>query len=427
MSTAPLPRLASPDPRPFAPQALRPWSRVWRYLVAGVAGLVLWVTVGVDLAPDGASAPLPDAVGGVLLADLLVGVVALALLPLRRLHPVLTATLVAALTSVSAAAVGAAGLAAVSMSTHRRWRGVVVVGLAWAASSWVNEAVVRRLVLDVPPGRTWEGVASGVLGVVVYGACVATGFYIGARRELVESLRERALTAEREQVLLAESAREAERTRIAREMHDVLAHRISLVAMHAGALAHRVDLSREETSRTATVIRDNAHLALTELRGVLGVLRPAGDRSPGGPGDPQGRAEPPQPTLAELGALVADADDAGTRVVLDTTGLPDGAPSALAPLSPAVSRSAFRIVQEALTNARKHAPGAPVRLVLAGGPATRLQVEVRNAVGATPAWAPPGAGAGLTGLTERAALAGGGLEHGVRDGEFVVRAWLPWR
>jgi signal transduction histidine kinase len=400
--------------------------------VASGVGLVLWVIVAVELSPDGTASPVPDAVGALLAVDLLVGVVALALLPLRRLHPVLTATLVAVLTSVSTVAVGAAALAAVSMSTHRRWRGVVVVGLAWAGSSWVNEAVLRPLLPGVGPGEAWEGVVSALLGLVVFATCVATGFYIGARRELLVSLRERVLTAEREQALRADAAREAERTRIAREMHDVLAHRISLVALHAGALAHRDDLTREETVRTATVIRDNAQLALTELRGVLGVLRTgptggsAGGRGQGAPDSP-GHVEPPQPTLAELGALLADADDAGTRVDLDTAGLPDGDRSALASLSPAVSRSAFRIVQEALTNARKHAAGGPVRLSLAGSPGGRLDIEVRNAVGSGAAWAPPGAGAGLVGLTERAALAGGALEHGMRDDEFVVRAWLPWR
>ncbi|MCK6210290.1 hypothetical protein KZX45_07000 [Georgenia sp. EYE_87] len=254
--------------------------------------------------------------------------------------------------------------------------------------------------------------------LAVYATCVALGFYVGARRELVANLHERAVTAEREQALRADAAREAERTRIAREMHDVLAHRISLVAMHAGALAYRTDLSGEETAQAAGVIQDNAHLALTELRQVLGVLRP---------GDGGASAEPPQPTLAQLEPLLAETAGTGTTVRLDVAGLPGGDASALAALPVTSSRTAYRILQEALTNARKHAPGAPVDVRLGGGPGGLLTIEVHNGAAAAPREAPPGAGVGLTGLTERAELLGGVLEHGFGpDGSFAVRAWLPW-
>jgi signal transduction histidine kinase len=241
-----------------------------------------------------------------------------------------------------------------------------------------------------------------------------TGFYIGARRELAANRHEQALAAEREQALVADTAREAERTRIAREMHDVLAHRISLVALHAGALVYRDDLTREQTAETAATIQANAQLALTELRQVLGVLRP---------GDGAHDVEAPQPTLAELPALLADSREAGTEVTLDTSqlvGTLDLVPTTL-------SRNAFRIVQETLTNARKHAPGVPVRVALAGAPGVRLDVEVSNPLGAGAGIALPSAGVGLTGLTERAVLAGGTLEHGAgADGAFVVEATLPW-
>ena len=101
----------------------------------------------------------------------------------------------------------------------------------------------------------------------------AVGLYIGARRELIATLRDRADRAEREQAMRVAQARTNERARIAREMHDVLAHRISLVAMHAGALGYRTDLSRDETKRAADVISQNAHQALVDLREILGVLR----------------------------------------------------------------------------------------------------------------------------------------------------------
>ncbi|GAA2327786.1 hypothetical protein SVIO_014190 [Streptomyces violaceusniger] len=155
------------------------------------------------------------------------------------------------------------------------------------------------------------------------------------------------------------------------------------------------------------MIRESAHLALRDLREVIGVLRtgPAED-------------ERPQPELADPARLVAEARAAGGRIEL--TGPPDGpAPP------PVVGRTAYRIVQEALTNARKHAPGAAVTVRVAGGPADRLAVEVHNAP-------PPGAavdsagtesnGQGLVGLAERARLAGGELSAGPVQGGFRVRA-----
>nr|WP_277352171.1 histidine kinase dimerization/phosphoacceptor domain-containing protein [Knoellia sp. DB2414S] len=148
------------------------------------------------------------------------------------------------------------------------------------------------------------------LGILSVAVCVALGFYIGTRRALLASWRERAETAEREQASRVAEARANERARIAREMHDVLAHRISLVAMHSGALAYRTDLSRQETSQAAEVIRDNAHLALTELREVLGVLRL--DNAPDDPAD--AAVERPQPTLADLAELLEEARSAGARL-----------------------------------------------------------------------------------------------------------------
>ncbi|WP_448630899.1 sensor histidine kinase [Cellulomonas soli] len=206
--------------------------------------------------------------------------------------------------------------------------------------------------------------------------------------------------ANRERLGLEDRARLTERSRIAREMHDVLAHRISLVAMHAGALAYRTDLTREETAEAATVVRDNAHRALTELRQVLGVLR-----------DPEAGHEPdrPQPTLCDLLELLAEFRATGARLQVE-----DGVGARAAQLPAPVGRNAYRIVQEALTNVRKHAPGRPAVLRLTGAPGDRLVIEVSNPLpvtdladaGADRAPAVPGAGMGLTGLVERARLAG---------------------
>ncbi|KGM13378.1 sensor histidine kinase [Cellulomonas bogoriensis] len=409
------------------PPPLRPWSRAWRYLLVIGVGLFVWAVVGEDLIPD-ASSPLPEEVlariNAAILLDLALGAIGAGLLPLRRRYPVVVASVTALLTSFSGSAVAPASLAAVSMSTWRRWRGVVVTGVAWVGAGAVYEGLYRPSlpVLDTIPAM----IAAGLV-LVVYAACVATGFYIGARRELLTTLRDRAETAEREQVLKADAAREAERTRIAREMHDVLAHRISLVAMHAGALTYRTDLTPQETAQTAKVIQDNAHGALTELRHVLGVLR----TDDAGPDQGPALPEPPQPSLRELPALLAENAEAGTQVDLDVTGMPQGEPpavtAALGAPPATLSRTVFRVVQEVLTNARKHAPGATVTLRLAGEPGGSLHLEAYNPVpdGARPGL--PGAGMGLTGLQERAALAGGTLTHGVDDeGRFVVTATLPW-
>ncbi|MGW1057378.1 sensor histidine kinase [Micromonospora rubida] len=282
---------------------------------------------------------------------------------------------------------------------------------------------------------------------VFIGSVLAWGMFVRARRQLILSLRERAERAEAEQQLRVAQARQLERTRIAREMHDVLAHRISLLSLHAGALEFRPDAPPQEVARAAGVIRESAHAALQDLREVIGVLR-ADDPPPPGPASsgrvPTGSARPgpapapaarsasrpqpaaverPQPTLADVPALVAESRAAGMRVeVVDTVEAAGTAPVAL-------GRGAYRIVQEGLTNARKHAPGAAVTVRLSGAPGEGLTVDVRNRwpVGAGSQPVIPGTGTGLIGVAERVSLAGGRLEHG-RDGsgDFRLTAWLPW-
>ena len=273
----------------------------------------------------------------------------------------------------------------------------------------------------VRPEPGVPAIALFLFGVVVQGAAVGWGLFIHYRRQLVLSLRDRAVRAETEAHLRAEQAQQRARDEIAREMHDVLGHRLSLLSVHAGALEFRPDASPEEIARAAKVIRENAHLALQDLREVVGVLRaPVG--------------ELPQPTLADVRQLVAESGRAGMRVglreELGGTTLPD-----------LVGRTAYRTVQEGLTNARKHAPGAEVVVRLAGSPGEGLTVEVCNeAPGSRPAPGPdpgpaagaeavsdPGPGQGLVGLAERVALADGRLEHGptAADG-WRLAAWLPW-
>ena len=249
---------------------------------------------------------------------------------------------------------------------------------------------------------------TGICGAAVV---VAWGMFRRSRRQ---ARREHLRRTEAEERLRVEQIRHSERERIAREMHDVLAHRISLLSLHAGALEFRPDAPPEEVARAAAVIRASAHQALEDLRVVIGVLRDG----PDGPGP-----EPPQPTLAALPGLLEESRAAGMRIQAEV-GLPD-----LAAVPDAIGRHALRIVQEALTNARKHATAAPVELRLDGAPGHGLTIEVRNPVPALATAEPkiPGTGAGLLGLAERATLSGGRFEHGLDEhGQFRLHAWLPW-
>ncbi|MFE0627171.1 sensor histidine kinase [Streptomyces sp. NPDC058864] len=272
-------------------------------------------------------------------------------------------------------------------------------------TAWVAALAFAPLPVFVArgPDPDLPETGSAMTFFVIMAGSIGWGLYVRSRRQLLATY--------------AERGRRQAREEIAREMHDVLAHRLSLLSVHAGALEFHPGASPAEIERAAGVIRESAHQALDDLRGIIGVLR-----EPDGSGAADGAAGRPQPTLADVPRLVEESRDAGMRIVLEAE---DDAVSA----APAASgRTAYRIVQEGLTNARKHAPGTEVTVRLAGGPARGLTVEVSNPVPATSAVVPaiPGAGQGLIGLTERASLAGGDLEHGRSGGDFRVRAWLPW-
>jgi signal transduction histidine kinase len=340
-----------------------------------------------------------------LLAELAAGAVACGALLLAHRRPVTVAAALLPALVVSAAAMGATAAAMGAVARQRGWRPVLVLlvlhGLLVSALFAVAGASRRDL---------WQGLAV-VLALDL--AFAAWGLFARAQHMLVATLRQRAEDAERLDRLRLDEARNAERTRIAREMHDVLAHHLSLVAVHAGALEVRRSAAPEDR-RSAGVVRSAAASALQELRGVIGMLREPGE----------GDADAPQPTLADLHALVAQSRGAGTEVTLD-----DRVHALASAVPPDVGRHAYRMVQEALTNARKHAPGARVLVVLRREehPEPALVLEVRNALGDRSVPGPPTGGAGLLGLRERAELLGGSLRHGVTpDGVFDLSARLPW-
>lgn len=236
-------------------------------------------------------------------------------------------------------------------------------------------------------------------------ALMGIGVTIGTRRLLVESLRDRAERAEAEHHLRMQQARAGERTRIAREMHDVLAHKVALIALHAGALEVDPDAAPDRVEQSAALIGATARDALDELRVVLGILRP----DDGADGD----------TCTDITSLVTSWQDAGVAVRLrhEVGDVPD-------PLA----RAAHRLVQEGLTNAHKHAPGSQVDVTVAGTPGDALVVSVVNGP-ATGATSPdlPGAGTGLVGLQERLHLARGHLHSGPRvGGGWVLEGRFPW-
>jgi signal transduction histidine kinase len=293
-----------------------------------------------------------------------------------------------------------------TVAVHRRFG---IVGIVTVINVLANAAFCL-----IRPERGSSFLQSFAQNTVIMVLIVLWGMVIRSRRQLVVSLRDRAERAEAEQQLRVAQARALERTRIAREMHDVLAHRISLLSLHAGALEIRPDAAPAEVAVAAGVIRASAHQALQDLREVIGVLREEPDRG--------AAPERPQPTLGELPALADESRAAGVRVALDVALSPDEVPVG-------TGRAAYRIVQEGLTNARKHAPGTAVRVAVAGAAGSGLTIDIRNPWPLTGLVAAtiPGTGTGLVGLAERATLAGGRLTHG-RTGadEFVLSAWLPW-
>jgi signal transduction histidine kinase len=389
-------------------RSARDWG-VDAALVAGAAvlgGLFLLSTVTAE--------PLPPTLPPLGL-DIGIGVAScVALLLFRRRWPVALALACIPVALISSAAMGPTALAVFTVAAYRSWR--VTAAVAGA------HLLMNVLALEFAPITQRQYVETVVTMMLLDTALVATGMLVRSQRMLVGSLQDRARQAEEGQRLRVEEARHLERERLAREMHDVLAHRISLLAVHAGALEFRRTATAEE-ARAAGIIRQSAYDALEDLREVLGMLR----GTPGG-ADP----ERPQPTLADLPALVEESRRAGMRVVLDDRlGRPDPVPAG-------IGRHVYRIVQEGLTNARKHAPGAEVRVTLTAphqatepGPtaADQLAIEVVNPMPLGIAAAEiPGAGAGLIGLRERLDLIGGRLEHErTPGGDFRLRAWIPWR
>jgi signal transduction histidine kinase len=309
--------------------------------------------------------------------------------------------------------------AAVCLSLVARRRAPLLVIALLAAFTLAVTLLIRPAgaLTPVDLGNVWAPFATSLAAYgpfyyrgdrrVAFLAVALLALYFGARHALLRSLRDRAERAERERNLLAEQARAEERAQLAGEMHDVVTHRVSLMVLQAGAL--RMTAPDEPTRQAADDLRVTGCQALDELRDLVGILRAhtGGDESLSTPG---------------LAVLVAESAKVGTPAELTEEGDP-----ALA--SPLVGRTAYRIVREALTNVRKHAPGARVTVHVSYGDA-----QVRLAVRNTPApgavdrsgLAGTGSGLGLAGLRQRVELVHGTLRAGpAPDGGFCLEATLP--
>jgi signal transduction histidine kinase len=413
MSTGPAPQRIPDHPgllpaallgEPLDPQGRPPRrsGRDWFIDVTAFGWALLLGLAFFAISPDRGSV-----VPAVLILDAVTGVLCCVALWWRRRWPVPIAVVIALISSFSVFAAVPAMIALFTVAVHRPARTVAAVAALDLATS--GAFMVLR-----PDPSTPLALAIAV-SVLAVAAVAAWGMFVRARRQLVVSLRDRAERAEADQHLRVSQARQLERTRIAREMHDVLAHRISLVSMHAGALEFRAETVGGDVARSAAVIRTSAHQALQDLREVIGVLRAETDED---------TPERPQPTLDDVPDLIEESQRAGMHITLQFS-VPETGNGL--PLS--VGRTAYRIVQEGLTNARKHAPGAAVAVVLDGRPGPGLTIEIRSRcpIGTFPGPQIPGSGQGLVGLAERADLAGGRLEHGrVANGDFQLGAWLPW-
>ncbi|GID29226.1 sensor histidine kinase [Paractinoplanes brasiliensis] len=418
-------------------------------------------------------------------ADVAIGLACTPALLARRRRPLAVCLALLPFGVISVMATGPILVALFTVAIRRRARLVLVL-----AAVHVLTGVVYYALQHDPPFDLWVDL---LMRAVTGLAAVGWGLFLKAYRHLTSSLRAEAENAQAQAEMRMERARLTERARIAREMHDVLAHRMSMVSLHAGALEVRTDATPDEIATAARAIRVSAHLALEELRSVIGILRQpatttgigahssgvdgrradaysnddtdvedasragpsmhdtivvlgsllgpgtshrgaegdtgahkvAGVGLVGGRGDDGRRrhrggvrVEPPQPRFSDLPDLLTEARSSGMKI--DVWVAPRSVPSE------ELERTAYRVVQEGLTNARKHAPGGDVEVRLDGGGDRDLRILVTNSLLHEPGGDEvPGSGTGLTGVGERVALAGGRVEYGAEDGRFRLEAWLP--
>jgi signal transduction histidine kinase len=370
------------------------------------AAVVVWVVavvaVGGAVRADGSTRPLA----------LILGLAAAAVLVLRRRAPTATFAISGALVfalfavdpTVAAVAVIAPAVALYTLALSRDRLHLVVAVAASAAA-----VVVAELFLAGGHGATLTQTAAHVSLVAIP---VLAAEALRSRRAYVQVLLERLEAAERQRAEEVQRREQQERLRIARELHDVVAHTLTTINVQAGVAAHLLDREPGPARAALATIETESHEALEELRTILGVLREQGNGESAAPLEPT-------PGLTELDALIEQA----RRTGLDVSFQVDGEQPAHVP--EAVQLAAFRIIQESLTNARRHAPGAATQVTLAYLP-DRLHVAIENDMSHA-ANGTGRSGVGILGMQERSTALGGALEA-QRSGErFRVVAELPYR
>lgn len=399
-----------------------PWWRSAAYAIVALLGTfssIIFSPFSLTVTPeaDGFTALLLLGLLGLMIA----GSVALFW---RDRYP-FTLTIVAAVLPVVLPLGNTLALIALAALIGRR-RGPAVwltTGLVAVTSAWVvivdalaqpQAASVTKMVLG-PPGRDMlqdmsiSPVAVAVVILLGLGVSIGLGLLVRARREAARASNEASVHKQTTGRLGEEVARRQERERIAREVHDALGHRLSLLNLHAGALEANAGAdSRLEQS--AQLVQHSARAAMDDLSSLLSVLR-----------EPMGEDWPALP-LSQLAQVLQDSWSAGQP--LNSSVFISDADRA----HPALSRAVYRIVQELLTNARKHAPGESAFLSVQGSPAEGIVIDARNRYLGGLGQRAAGSARGLAGITERAELLGGSVRYGLDEGDsvFRVRVELPW-
>ncbi|WP_235875296.1 sensor histidine kinase [Saccharopolyspora aridisoli] len=318
-------------------------------------------------------------------------------LVVRRRFPFAVALVLAAASLPIDPVVGATEVALYTVASRRGTR----------PTTWL--AFVAHLLALAPMVWRWGEFHLGPATTIVVGTVVVPmllGLWVYGRRRVLVDYREKAEQVERERKLLAEQAVEAQRREIAREMHDVVAHRIGVVSRHADVLA--ANATDERSAELAEIIRSTSATAMSELHEMLRALRD--DAEP----------EPASASTTGIADLVSGAIESGANVRLD---MAEPAPD----VPPEVGRAAYRVVQEGLTNAAKHAPNAAVQVTVRSDDELAVTVTNRRSPRGHDV-ALPSSGFGLVGMRERVALTGGRLETGrTEDGGYRVHATFPLR
>ncbi|MET8447799.1 histidine kinase [Streptomyces sp. NPDC005209] len=419
------------------------WAR-WRSAVLdGSLALVSALECGAEGIPFAKDAGIPVSVG------IVFGLLAGSVLLLRRKWPIAVVLVAIAITPAQMGfLMGIVGLYTLAAAELPRRIIVALAGMSLLGTMIVTFVRVRQDMArgDLTLGDWFVPFASITTSLGLTAPPVLLGLYVGARRRLMESLRERADSLERELQLLAERAEERaewargeERTRIAREMHDVVAHRVSLMVVHAAALQAVARKDPDKAVRNAALVGDMGRQALTELREMLGVLR-SGDGGAARRQAPvpsaalgvvaavavsraveeEGAAEGPY--LSELDELIGQSAAAGMVVDLSVEG-------EIRSYARQIEQTAYRVVQEALTNVHKHAAGAKTHVRLAHR-MSEIAMQVENEPPPEPGSAAaarlPSGGNGLVGMRERVVALGGVFVSGPTDaGGFRVSAVIP--